>query len=303
MLIRQIFARNSSGQKHKSEEEGRQQQVKEKEEAEGRAWQADLAATLHLHIKHLWYPVEWAKLQGAQCVIKQIRAVIAHSALQGIPRSSSASLRSFLEKLWLIHTQREFNLHLEMQMYLKSEQAGQVEQTDSFRVLFSLVFFLNWMPLVGELNWNGRLVSCISHVASGCLSSRGAILVFFPFEIKCQTHIGCRCRRRRRRRWGWLTRPRLGLTLTDLVGLVVCPAIPLSWLLFLCYLMLWRLSVTLLCFLLPRDMDLAWQSLRICSQPGCPSALVLAERKFDLRRILFWFQFNFLRRLSSANNN
>lgn len=77
--------------------------------------------------------------------------MIAHSALQGIPRSSSASLRSFLEKLWLIHTQREFNLHLEMQMYLKSEQAGQVEQTDSFRVLFSLVFFLNWMPFVGEL--------------------------------------------------------------------------------------------------------------------------------------------------------
>lgn len=151
-------------------------------------------------------------------------------------------------------------------------------------------------------NWNGRLVSCISHVASVCLSSRGAILVFFPFEIKCQTHIGCRCRRRRRR-WGWLTRPRLGLTLTDLVGLVVCPAFQLSWLLFLCYLMLWRLSVTLLCFLLPRDMDLAWQSLRICSQPSCPSVLVLAERKFDLRRILFWFQFNFLRRLSSANNN
>lgn len=76
--------------------------------------------------------------------------MIAHSALQGIPRSSSASLRSFLEKLWLIHTQREFNLHLEMQMYLKSEQAGQVEQTDSFRVLFSLVFFLNWMPFVGK---------------------------------------------------------------------------------------------------------------------------------------------------------
>lgn len=45
MLIRQIFARNSSGQKHKSEEEGRQQQEKEEEEAEGRAWQADLAAT------------------------------------------------------------------------------------------------------------------------------------------------------------------------------------------------------------------------------------------------------------------
>lgn len=66
-----------------------------------------------------------------------------------------------------------------MQMYLKSEQAGQVEQTDSFQVLFSLVFFLNWMPFVG--NWNRRLVSCISHVASGCLSSRGKALVFFPF--------------------------------------------------------------------------------------------------------------------------
>lgn len=67
-------------------------------------------------------------------------------------------------------------------MYLKSEQAGQVEQTDSFRVLFSLVFFLNWMPFVGERNCNGRLVSCISHVASGCLSRRGAVLVFSPLK-------------------------------------------------------------------------------------------------------------------------
>lgn len=203
---------------------------------------------------------------------------IAHSSLQGIPCSCIACLASFLEKFWLIHTQREFNLHSQMQMYLKSEQAGQVEQTDSFRVLFSLVFFLNWMPFVG--NWNRRLVSCISHVASGCLSSRGKALVFSPFAIKCQTHIGCRCRRRRRR-WGWLTRPRLGLTLTDLVGLVVCPASPPhSWLLFLCYLMLWRLSVTLLCFLLPRDMDLAWQSLRICSQPSCPGVSLGRQLNF-----------------------
>lgn len=37
-----------------------------------------------------------------------------------------------------------------MQIYLKSEQACQVEQTDSFRVLFSLVFFPNWMPLALE---------------------------------------------------------------------------------------------------------------------------------------------------------
>lgn len=124
--------------------------------------------------------------------------MIAHSALQGIPRSSSASLRSFLEKLWLVHTQREFNLHLEMQMYLKSEQAGQVEQTDSFRVLFSLVFFLNWMPFVGNRTETGDWSAAFPTSHQVACQVEAQYSFFSPFEIKCQTHIGCRCRRRRR---------------------------------------------------------------------------------------------------------
>lgn len=165
-----------------------------------------------------------------------------------------------------------------MQMYLKSEQAGQVEQTDSFRVLFSLVFFLNWMPFVG--NWNRRLVSCISHVASGCLSSRGKALVFFPLwnqmsnthwlSLSTTSSSSLRLANQAKTRPN-LDRPRWPRRV---------PCLPPVDSLFLCYLMLWRLSVTLLCFLLPRDMDLAWQSLRICSQPTCPGVSLGRQLNF-----------------------